>query len=326
MIWIVVGILVVASLISISAFFSSSEMAFVSLNRAVIVDKAKKGDQRAKILEKLLKEPDEIISAIVIGNNLVNIFASILAGTITTIAFGSIGIGIATVLMTFLVIIFSEATPKAYGINNEKFALRVAKPLAITTKLFHPLIVFVTSTSDFILKITGNPVNRKSLVTEEKIKAMMRLGEEEGTIEQDEREMVDEVFDFDETRAYEVYTPKENIVFINENASIKELIDKSIKTGYSRFPVYGKDLDDIVGMVHVKDSLIIEDETLPVKNIMRKILKVDPRMKVDDILREMKRNKTHLALLQTKDKKTRGLISMEDLIEEIFGEISDEHD
>jgi putative hemolysin len=104
------------------------------------------------------------------------------------------------------------------------------------------------------------------------------------------------------------------------------LIEKSIKTGFSRFPVYRKDLDDVVGMVHVKDSLIIEDESLSVKSIMRKILKIDARMKVDDVFREMKRNKTHLALLQNRKGKTLGLVSMEDLIEEIFGEISDEHD
>ncbi len=326
MIWIILGILLIFFLIGISAFFSMSEMTFVSLNRAVIIDKANKGDKRAITLAKLIKQPDNVISAIVIGNNLVNIFASVIAGVIATIFFGNIGIGIATVFMTLLVIIFSEATPKAYGINNEKLALHVARPLYIITKLFYPLVVLVIASSNGILRAFGSPVNRKSIVTEAKIKAMMRLGEEEGTIEKDEREMVDEVFEFDETIADEVDQPKHKVEFIHMNNTISDLIQKSIKTGYSRFPVYMKNHDDIIGMVHVKDTLIIEDESLSVKNIMRKILKIDARMKVDDVFREMKRHKTHIALLQNKKGKTLGLVSMEDLIEEIFGEISDEHD
>ena len=184
----------------------------------------------------------------------------------------------------------------------------------------------VTASSNGILRAFGSPVNRKSIVTEAKIKAMMRLGEEEGTIEKDEREMVDDVFEFDETIADEVDQPAHKIDFIHFNDTVADLIKKSIKTGHSRFPVYRKNLDDVVGMVHVKDTLVIENESIAVNHIMRKILKIDARMKVDDVFREMKRHKTHIALLQNKNKKTLGLVSMEDLIEEIFGEISDEHD
>ena len=326
MMWIIFGILIIIFLVSISAFFSSSEMAFISINRAVIADKARKGDKKAKILGELLKTPGNVISAIVIGNNLVNIFASILAGAVATEVFGNIGIGFATAAMFLLIIIFSEATPKAFGINNEKLALRVARPLFIITKLFHPLVVLLTYISNGLIFLIGGHKKRKAVVTEHEIMAMMRLGEEEGTIEKDEREMVNDVFEFDETRAYEIYTTKDKVEFIHENNTIEDLIQKSIKTGFSRFPAYRKDLDDIVGMVHVKDSLIIEDTSSPVKNIMRPILKIDLRMKVDDVLRAMKHHKTHLALLQNKNGKTLGLISMEDLIEEIFGEISDEHD
>lgn len=325
MMWIIFGVLTIVFLIIVSAFFSSSEMAFVSINKAVIVDKARKGDKKAKILEGLLKNPDNVISAIVIGNNLVNIFASILAGVIATSIFGNIGIGIATVVMMLSVLIFSEATPKAFGIKNENLALKVARPLSIITKLFHPMVVLLNYISNGLISLLGGK-KRETVVTEHEIMAMMRLGEEEGTIEKDEREMVNDVFEFDETHVYEIYTPKSKVEFIHESDTIEDLIQKSIKTGFSRFPTYGKNLNDIVGMVHVKDSLIIEDTSLQVKNIMRKILKIDSSMKIDDVLREMKLNKTHLALLQDRDGKTLGLVSMEDLIEEIFGEISDEHD
>ncbi len=325
MMWIIFGVLTIVFLIIVSAFFSSSEMAFVSINKAVIIDKARKGDKKAKILEKLLKNPDNVISAIVIGNNLVNIFASILAGVIATTIFGNIGIGVATVVMMLLILIFSEATPKAFGIKNENLALKVARPLSIITKLFHPMVVLLNFISNGLISLIGGK-KRETAVTEHEIMAMMRLGEEEGTIEKDEREMVNDVFEFDETYVYEIYTPKDKVEFIRENDTIEDLIQKSIKTGFSRFPAYRKDLNDIVGMVHVKDSLSIEDISLPIKNIMRKILRIDSSMKADDVLREMKRNKTHLALLQDRDGKTLGLVSMEDLIEEIFGEISDEHD
>ncbi len=326
MLWMIISVLAIIFLIFVSAFFSSSEMAFISVNKAVIIDKARNGDKKAKILEGLYKNYDNVISAIVIGNNLVNIFASILAGFVATGFFGSIGIGVATAVMFLLIIVFSEATPKAFGIKNEGLVLRVARPLLFVTKLFYPFVILLNSISNGLISLLGGREKKKMSVTEDEIMAMMRLGEEEGTIEKDEREMVDEVFEFDETRVHEVYTPKSQIEFISEDASVQTLVEKSIKTGFSRFPVYRKNLDDIVGMVHVKDTLIIEDESLSVKNIMRKILKINARMKVDDVFREMKQHKTHLALLQDKKEKTLGLVSMEDLIEEIFGDISDEHD
>ncbi|RLF36683.1 MAG: hypothetical protein DRN08_00845 [Thermoplasmata archaeon] len=326
MLWIIVGIAVIVFLVFLSAFFSCSEMAFVSINRAVVRDKASRGDRRARILDELLQNPDNVISAIVIGNNLVNIFAAIIAGAVATEVFGNIGIGIATFVMLLVVIIFSEVTPKSLGIRNEELALRVARSLSVITKVFHPLVVLVMSVSNFLTDLVGGREHRKNVVTEEEIMAMMRLGEAEGTIQRDETEMVNDVFKFDETRAYEIYTPKEKIVFLHENDTVEDLIKKSIETGFSRFPVYKKDLDDVVGMVHVKDSLIVKDSNLPVKSIMRDILRIDSGMKVDDVLREMKRSKTHLALLYDKKGRVLGLVSMEDLIEEIFGEISDEHD
>jgi len=325
MIWTAIVIVTIILLIIISAFFSSSEMAFVSINRAIVIDKARKGDKKARILEKLLENPDNVISAIVIGNNIVNILASILAGVLATSIFGSIGIGIATVVMMLLILIFSEATPKAFGIKNERLALKIARPLYFITRLLHPLVVLLNYISKGLISLIGGKEPDNG-VTEHEIMAMMRLGEAEGTIEKDEREMVNDVFEFDETRAYEIFTPIEKVEFIHVNDTIDTLIKKSINTGFSRFPAYRKNLDDIVGMVHVKDSLIIKDNSMKVKKIMRKILKIDSSMKADDVLREMKRNKTHLALLKDNKGKTLGLISMEDLIEEIFGEISDEHD
>ena len=140
MLWIVISILTIICLLLLSAFFSSAEMAFISINRAVVKEKSRDGEKHAIILDRLLQKPENVISAIVIGNNLVNILASIIAGTVATIFFGNIGIGIATIVMMFVVIIFSESTPKSFGIRNMHFALRVARPLAFVSKLFHPLL------------------------------------------------------------------------------------------------------------------------------------------------------------------------------------------
>lgn len=326
MLWIIISIIIIICLVLISSFFSGTEMAFVSINRAVIKEKAREGDKHAIILDRLLQNPENVISAIVIGNNLVNILASIIAGTVATIIFGNIGIGIATVVMMLLVIIIGESTPKSFGIQNMRFALRVARPLAFVTKIFYPLVLLLTSISNILIRLVGIKIKSRSIITEREIMAMMWLGEAEGTIARDEREMVEEVFEFDETHASEIYTPKENVVFIQENETIAYLIQKSIQTGFSRFPVYRNDLDDIIGMVHIKDTLVVTEKNIPIKSIIRPILKIDSSMKVDDVLRIMKVKKTHLALLQTADGKTKGLVSMEDLIEEIFGEIADEHD
>jgi len=325
MIWIIIGIFVVLLLIVLSAFFSSSEMAFISVSRAFIANKATEGNKKAQILQQLLKNPANVISAIVIGNNLVNISASILAGAIVSYYFGNIGIGIATMVMFFLLLVFGEVIPKAFGFQNEKFVLRIARFLLYITNIFHPIVLLLTGLAKRVNKIFGK-TEKAHHITEQEILAMMKLGEADGTIQKDEREMVSEVFEFDDTIVHEILTPKTKIAFIHEKESIKSLIEKSIKNGFSRFPVFRNNFDDVVGMVHIKDTLLVNDENLPVKNIMRSILKVSSNMKADDVLREMKRSKTHLALLQDKDGKTLGLVSMEDLIEEIFGEITDEHD
>ncbi|RLF53015.1 MAG: hemolysin [Thermoplasmata archaeon] len=322
MIWLILIAIII--LIFLSAFFASAEMAFVSVDRVRVREEVLKGNKNAKLLEELLEKGDEVISAIVVGNNLVNITASILAGALATHIFGNAGVGVATAIMTLVIIIFGEATPKAYGRDNYKFAIKVAKYLAFVRKVFYPLASAFTAISEAIIKFVGKE-KRKEVVTEKEIKVMLDLGVEQGTIEKDEKELVEEVFDFDETKAIEVYVPKEEMVCLHENDKVKDLIKKSVETGYSRFPVYRENLDDIVGMVHVKDALM-KDENTPIKEIMRDILKITPAMKIDDVLREMQKRKVHMAILQSKDGKTLGIVTLEDLIEEIFGEIRDEHD
>lgn len=324
MIWILVTILIII-LIFLSAFFASAEMAFVSSDKITIEERASNGDRNAKILKKLLENPNEVISAIVVGNNIVNVSASILAGSLAIHIFGSAGVGIALAIMTLLIIIFGEATPKSFGINNTSFAIKIAKYLMLTRKIFYPIAKGFTYISNIIVSAMGKKEDMRAIVTENEIKAMLDQGVKYGTIEKDEKELVEEVFDFDETRAIEVSVPKEKIVCLHENDTVETLIKKAVETGYSRFPVYRESIDDIVGMVHVKDALM-KDKNSRIGEIMRDILKINPSMKIDEILREMQKRKIHMAIIQSKDGKTIGIVTLEDLIEELFGEIVDEHD
>ncbi len=316
---------VIGLLIFLSSFFAAAEMAFVSIDRIKVREESVKGKKNAILLEKLLENPDEVVSAVVVCNNLVNITASILAGTIAIYLLGNIGVGIATAVMTSLIIIFGEVVPKAYGINNEQFAFRVSRYLHLIRTIFYPVVKAFVPISDAFLKILGKEKRGKLIVTEEEIKTMMDFGVHEGTIKKDEKKLVEEIFDFDETEAKEVYVPVKQMVGLQENDTAEELINKAVKTGHSRFPVYRENKEDIVGMVLVKDALL-KDKNMPVKEIMREILKIPPKMKVDDVLREMQKRREHMAVIQSKEGKIIGLVTLEDLIEEIFGEIRDEHD
>jgi CBS domain containing-hemolysin-like protein len=324
MIWIIIVIIIII-LIFLSSFFAAAEMAFVSVNRIKVRQKAKTGVKSAVILEKLLEKPGEVVSAIVICNNLVNITASILAGFIAAVLFGNIGVGISTAVMTFLVVVFGEAIPKAYGIHNEKFAFRVSRPLNIITFVFSPISLGLSTLSNVFLKILGKEVGKKALITEEEIKIMLELGVQDGTIKKDEKHLVNEIFDFDDTETKEVFMPIKNVYFVKKNSTLRQLKIKAVETGHSRFPVYRKNKKDIVGIVHVKDSLL-KDEKLQVKNIMKSVLYVNQKMKADNVLRKMQKKRAHMAVVKSKDGKIIGVVTLEDLIEEIFGEISDEHD
>lgn len=324
MIWIII-VVTICVLILLSAFFAAAEMAFVSVSRIKVRKRAKIGDKNAIILEKLIKKPGEVVSAIVICNNLVNITASILAGVVAAFLFGNIGVGIATAAMTLLVVVFGEAIPKAYGIHNEKFAFKVARSLNILTIVLSPVSRGLSALSNVFLRILGKEVGKKALVTEEEIKIMLDLGVQDGTIKKDEKHMVNEIFDFDDTETKEVFIPIKSVYFLHENDTLRHLKKRALETGHSRFPVYRKNKKDIVGIVHVKDALL-KDEKIHVNEVMKSVLFVQQKRKADDVLRKMQKRKAHMAVVKSKNDKILGIITFEDLIEEIFGEISDEHD
>jgi len=320
-----VVLLLIALLILLSSFFAAAEMAFVSLEPMKVREEALSGRKNALLLQRLLERPDEVVSAIVIGNNLANISASILAGTTAAVLFGRLGVGIAAAVMTLLIVIFGEATPKAYGIHNDAFAFRAAKALYLVRGIFYPVAKLFSLLSEPLLKLLGKERRAKALVTEEEVKALIALGVHEGTIKRDEQKLVGEIFDFDETGVGEVYVPLKDVVSLPETAIVQDLITRSVETGYSRFPLYRGREEQIIGMVHVKDTLL-KDTRTSLKEVMREIVRIPATMKVDDVLRVLQREKMHMAAIEAKDGRIIGVVTLEDLIEEIFGEIHDEHD
>jgi putative hemolysin len=317
---------VIVLLILLSSFCAAAEMAFVSVDKHKVRKESLNGHKSAIVLEKLLKEPDEVISAIVIGNNLANITASVLAGALATSLVGNIGVGIATAVMTLLIVVFGEAIPKAYGIHNDKFAFLVSRPLYVLRGAFYPLVKAFSVVSDVFLHLMGKEQRGKTVVTEEQVKQLIAIGVHDGTIKKDEQKLVEEIFKFDETKVADVHVPLEQVVSIPETVTIEALLKLSADTGYSRFPVHRDEHEEeIMGIAHVKDALLRDVHT-PVREIIRETVTISPKMKADDVLREMQRIKVHMAVLQSKEGRVIGIVTLEDLIEEIFGEIRDEHD
>jgi putative hemolysin len=259
---ITIEIIIISILIVFSAFFSLSETALLSVNKIRIRHLAETGDRNAKTLLKLLENPELFLAAILIGNNIVNITASVLATDAALRFFGSSGIAIATGLMTLFILVFGEVFPKTLASRNSEYtALHVANPIIIVINILKPMVWFITTIVNSMIAIFGGKERVKHpFVTEEMIKMMLKVGEKEGTIEKHEREMIHRVFEFTNGRAHGVMTPREKIVCIEESETLDTALELINKSGHSRLPVYRGDFDNIVGMIYAKDLLKFRDQ------------------------------------------------------------------
>ncbi len=315
-------------LFMLSAFFSGSETAFISANRFRIKKLAEEGCRNAKIADKLLENPQKLITTVLIGNNLVNIAAASIATSLAIKAFGDYGVGIATGVVTILILIFGEVIPKNIAIrNSERFALTAARFIYLCEKIFLPISLILTGITNFMLTRFGIPL-RRPLLTEEEIKTIIEYGAKEGVIEKEEKEIIKSVFKFGDTDVKEIMVPRLDIVAIEADKTIKEALDLILRTGHSKIPVYEGNIDNIIGMIYVKDVLnyIKEGKNPKVRDIVRKILFVPESKKLDDLLREMQESKIHMAIVVDEYGGVSGLVTLEDIIEEIVGEIEDEFD
>ena len=283
----------------------------------------------AGVINQLRENPSKLLGTILVGNNLVNIGASSIATVLAINYFGDTGIGIATGIMTVLVLIFGEITPKALAAQkSEKISLMVARPISILAYLLSPIVFVFTQIASLFMRLLGCKSNANlPSITEEELKSMVNLGEEEGVIEDHEKTMICNVFDFGDQLIKDVMIQRMDIVAININATYDEII-KIIKTEqYSRYPIYSKRIDNIVGILNVKELVYRDfEEVFDIKKFVKKPYYTFEFMNTAELFKEMKKRRTHMAIVLDEYGGTAGIITIEDLVEEIVGDISDEYD
>lgn len=317
-------------LILLSGLFSASEVAFISLTPAKVKALVSKKARFATYVQKLKAHPNRLLVTILVGNNVVNIGASVLATVLFTDLFGNSGIGIAMGVMTLFILVFGEITPKSFAYrHNEKFALLISPTFYALEFLLFPIV----KPLEWLLHILMKPQtgkNKPPQITEEELKAMLTLGEKEGTIEAQEKELIENVLEFNDIAVREVMTPRTEISALPAETTIREAAHFITEHPHSRIPIYQDELDNIIGILSVKE--IIEqtahenlDSTLDKIELIHPI-KVPSSRKINSLFREFQRKKSHMAVVIDEHGGTVGLVTLEDLLEEIVGEIIDEHD
>ena len=310
-------------LLVLSGFFSSAETALFSISKAKAIHIAKEKGRTNTLIKKMKDDPHRLLSTILIGNNLVNVGASAIATAITIGLVESHAVGIATGIMTFAILIFGEIFPKSIATrNNILIARLVIFPLYWLSILFYPLILFL----NFIPKLTGK-IHKKPIVTEEELMTFVEVVEEEGGIEEEEKELIENIFEFDDTNASEIMTPRADMFVIDGDEELK--LKAIVKSGFTRIPVIEGDIDHVVGILNVKDLLKFQatsTDEINVRQIMRQPYFVPENKKLDNLLQEFKKRKQHMAIIIDEHGGVSGLITLEDALEEIVGEIIDETD
>lgn len=328
----ILQIILLVIFMGLSAFFSGTEAALLSVNKVRILRLVEEGNKRAQAVQQMLDVPNRLIATILIGNNVVNIGASALATSIAIDVYGSAGVGIATGIMTLLVLVFGEVTPKNFATNNsEKWALApgIIEFIKILSIIFRPIIVVLNVITNFLLKITGRQEDKDPFITEEELKLLVNVGQEEGLIAESEKEMINSIFEFDDTLVRETMIPRIDIVALDVNETAYNAVLAVIEVGHSRIPVYEETIDNIIGVIYAKDLLknFNNDlKTLEVKKIMRPAYYVPENKKVKNLLAELRQARVHMAIVLDEYGGTAGLITIEDVIEEIIGDIQDEYD
>ena len=324
-----ISAVILAVLIALSGFFSGLEVALVGVSKSKVAQLLKDGKKGSKALHKLKTNPSWMMSSVNLGNNLVNVGASALATSVAIQFFGNDGLGIAIGVMTFLILVFGEITPKTYcNANSAKIALRYAPVLLVFSYVFYPVVKFFEIITKGVVKITGSSYLPPP-ITEEEIKGVIDQGLAEKALEKDEMELVHGALKFDDTVIRSVMTPRTKMFILNSKTLLFEALPQINQNGFSRIPIYGVSKDDIVGFVHVRDvlkELENDNKMKSMEEMARKPVFASQEKMVSALLKEMKGRKTHMAIVVDEHGGVEGLVTLEDLIEEIVGEIEDESD
>ncbi|MGL5915966.1 MAG: hemolysin family protein [Culicoidibacterales bacterium] len=328
----------------VNAFFSSAEMAIISTNRNKIKTLAEDGQKNAIVLEKLLADPTSFLSTIQVGITFAGFFSSASAATSLSGVFGgylssfgipygeSIALVGVTIALSYITLVFGELLPKRIALqNSEKVALMSAKPIAYTLSLLSPFVKFLTLSTNVFVRLLGfSSQDLDEKVSREEIKSLIEVGQSHGVINDVEKEMMHNIFDFDEMSAREIMTPRPNVYAIDINEPFSEYIDELITNQYSRVPVYDEEIDNIIGILYIKDILIaarkVGFEQIDVRALLQQALFVPERKKIDELFKELQAQKKHMAILVDEYGGFSGIVTLEDLIEEVMGEIEDEYD
>ena len=322
-----INIILIILLVAFSAMFSSCETAFSTVNKMRLKNNADQGSAKAAKALRLAESFDNSLTTILIGNNIVNIASTSISTVLFTDLFGAKGVGIATVVMTVVVLIFGEILPKTFAKeNSEKCAYFFAGPLSALIVLFTPLSFIFTAIKNTVSKLYSSSEKTPS-VTEDELKCIINEIEEEGVLEESESDLVRSALDFDETIVSEILTPRVKVVGVEINSSIEEIKNVFLTEMYSRLPVYEKNIDNIVGIITQKDFFkMISENRSDIQNIIQDVVFISEFKLIHDALHEMQRSKTHMSVIIDQYGGTKGIITMEDIIEELVGEIYDEND
>ena len=324
-----IQLVVLVILLALSAFFSSAETALTTVNRLRVRALVDDGDARAIVLAKVIDDPGKLLSAILIGNNIVNISASSIATLLATKFFGSAGAGIATGIMTLLVLIFGEVTPKTMAsLKAEKIALNYAKIVYVIMIVFTPLIFILDLLSGGILRLFGiDPDKRDDSVTEEDLRTIVEAGHEDGVLETEEHKMINNVFDFGDHQAKDIMVPRVDMCFLKLDATYEDFMKIYREEKFTRIPVYEETRDNVIGILNVKDLILYDkDQEFHVKDFLREAYYTYEFKNTSELMMEMRKNSISIAIVLDEYGATAGLVTLEDLIEEIVGDIRDEFD
>ncbi|MFH0762690.1 MAG: hemolysin family protein [Candidatus Omnitrophota bacterium] len=323
---VILGIIILLALFSF--FFSASETAIIGLNKLRLRHMVAKGIKRAKSVQRLLKRIDKFIAAILIGNDFVNIaISAIITGIAVELLGYHWGVVIATFVSSSFVLLACEITPKILATRHpERVALFTAPLMEFFIKLFRPVIFVFTSISSLILKALGvKPAKHRPTVTEEELRLMIEISKEEGVVTDEERRMLQRIFEFADKRIDAVMMPREKVVAINANVTSEQLLDIFVEEGHARLPVYKDTTDNIIGILYARDLLyILRDKQLfLLTDLIREAYYAPNSMRVNELLKKFQADKIHMAIVLDENKKAVGLVTLEDLIEEIVGELEE---
>lgn len=325
-----IQLVILVILLGLSGFFSASETALTSISKLRVRHMVDEGVKGANRIKKLIEHPNKLLGAILVGNNVVNIGASALATSLAISIFGSSGVGIATGVMTLLVLIFGEITPKSLAsANAEKVSLKVSGIIGLIVKVLNPIIVVLISITGFVIRLFGGSIdNTQPFVTEEELKTMVDVGHEEGVLDKEESEMIHNVLQFNDSQVDEVMIPRTAIEAIEHTATYDEIIKAFQREQFSRLPVYDGSIDNIIGILHIKDVFFHEHQkaVFDIEQCMRKVYYTYESKRIAELFEEMRKTRHQIAIVTDEYGGTAGIVTVEDLVEEIFGDIGDEYD